>query len=76
MTLNEAKLGIKYKIVSILGPNRSRLAEMGFNPGCEIFLESKGFDEYSVVNCRGVKVALGKNQTKYISIAEIIPEEV
>jgi Fe2+ transport system protein FeoA len=49
---------------------------MGFNPGCEIFLESKGFDEYSVVNCRGVKVALGKNQTKYISIAEIIPEGV
>lgn len=71
MTLVDAVPGIRYEIVAITGPERGRISELGFNPGCEVTIYSKGFNEYKVVNCRGVKTGLGKNHLMNIIIAEI-----
>jgi Fe2+ transport system protein FeoA len=76
MTLLEAIPGIKYEIVTIIGPNRNRLSEMGFNPGCEISVCSKNSEEYRVVNCRGFKIGLRKEETQCILITELSHDEV
>lgn len=71
MTLVEAVPGVKYEIVSITGENRHRISQLGFNPGCEIFVSHIGFDSYKVVNCRGTKVALAKQELSNIIVFEL-----
>lgn len=72
MKLTDGIPGVKYEIISISGQFRNRLAELGFNPGCEIKISSKHFANYIVVNCRGSQTGLTKTETENIHIAEIL----
>ena len=60
MTLFDGSAGETYKIESICGTVRSRLSELGFNPGCEIKILNKQHSNMMVVNCRESHIALRK----------------
>ncbi len=72
MTLNNAIPGIDYEIIHISGLYRQRLAEMGFNPGCNIRVTNKSIKDMMVINCRNSAIALRKEEADCIHIADIL----
>ena len=69
MTLFDGSAGETYRIESICGTVRTRLSELGFNPGCEIKILNKQHTNMMVVNCRESHIALRKEEAQCIHIA-------
>ena len=70
MTLFDGSAGETYKIESICGTVRTRLSELGFNPGCCIKVVNKHYNDIMVVNCRDYQIALRKEEAMCIQIGE------
>jgi Fe2+ transport system protein FeoA len=68
MTLFDGSAGETYTIESICGTVRTRLSELGFNPGCEIKILNKQLTGMMVVNCRESQIALRKEEAQSIFI--------
>ena len=73
MTLFDGSAGETYRIESICGTVRARLAELGFNPGCEVKILNKQHTNMMVVNCRESQIALRKEEAQCIHI-EIVKD--
>ena len=71
MTLFDGSAGETYRIESICGTVRSRLSELGFNPGCEIKILNKQHTNMMVVNCRESHIALRKEEAECIYIEPV-----
>lgn len=71
MTLFDGSAGETYKIIAICGTVRSRLSELGFNPGCEIKILNKQHTDMMVVNCRESHIALRKEEAQCIAIGPV-----
>ena len=71
MTLFDGSAGETYRIESICGTVRTRLSELGFNPGCEIKILNKQYADMMVVNCRESHIALRKEEAQCIHIAPV-----
>jgi Fe2+ transport system protein FeoA len=71
MTLFDGSAGETYKIESICGTVRTRLSELGFNPGCEIKVLNKQHMDMMVVNCRESQIALRKEEAQCIHITPV-----
>ena len=71
MTLFDGSAGETYKIESICGSVRTRLSELGFNPGCEIKILNKQHTDMMVVNCRESHIALRKEEAQCIHIVSV-----
>ncbi len=71
MTLFDGSAGETYRIESICGTVRTRLSELGFNPGCEIKILNKQHTDIMVVNCRESHIALRKEEALCIHIAPV-----
>lgn len=71
MTLFDGSAGETYRIESICGTVRSRLSELGFNPGCEIKILNKQHTDMMVVNCRESHIALRKEEAECIAIGPV-----
>ena len=68
MNLNDAEPNTTYKIISINGKHRLRLAELGFNPGCKIIITNKSHVNLLVINCRDSQIALRKEEADCITV--------
>ena len=71
MTLFDGSAGETYKIESICGTVRTRLSELGFNPGCKIKILNKQHTDMMVVNCRESSIALRKEEAQSIYISPV-----
>jgi len=71
MTLFDGSAGETYKIESICGTVRTRLSELGFNPGCKIKILNKQHTDMMVVNCRESSIALRKEEAQSIFICPV-----
>jgi Fe2+ transport system protein FeoA len=71
MTLFDGSAGETYKIESICGTVRSRLSELGFNPGCEIKILNKQHSNMMVVNCRESHIALREEEAQCIHVCPV-----
>ena len=71
MTLFDGSAGETYKIESICGTVRSRLSELGFNPGCEIKVLNKQHSNMMVVNCRESHIALREEEAQCIHVCPV-----
>ena len=71
MTLFDGSAGETYKIESICGTVRSRLSELGFNPGCEIKILNKQHTNMMVVNCRESHIALREEEAQCIHVCPV-----
>ncbi len=71
MTLFDGSAGETYKIESICGTVRTRLSELGFNPGCEIKILNKQHSNMMVVNCRESHIALREEEAQCIHISPV-----
>ena len=71
MTLFDGSAGETYKIESICGTVRTRLSELGFNPGCKIKILNKQHTDMMVVNCRESSIALRKDEAQSIYISPV-----
>ena len=71
MTLFDGSAGETYKIESICGTVRSRLSELGFNPGCEIKILNKQHTNMMVVNCRESHIALREEEAQSVYISPV-----
>ena len=71
MTLFDGSAGETYRIESICGTVRSRLSELGFNPGCDIKILNKQHTDMMVVNCRESHIALRKEEAQCIAIGPV-----
>ena len=71
MTLFDGSAGETYRIESICGTVRSRLSELGFNPGCEIKILNKQHSNMMVVNCRESHIALREEEAQCIHISPV-----
>ena len=71
MTLFDGSAGETYKIESICGTVRTRLSELGFNPGCKIKILNKQHTNMMVVNCRESSIALRKEEAQSIFISPV-----
>ena len=68
MNLCDAEEDKKYIIVEIIGNQRNRLSELGFNPGCHIFVHKISINGPLVANCRGSQIGLRKSEAECIII--------
>ena len=71
MTLFDGSAGETYRIESICGTVRTRLSELGFNPGCKIKILNKQHTDMMVVNCRESSIALRKEEAQSIYISPV-----
>ena len=71
MTLFDGSAGETYTIESICGTARTRLSELGFNPGCKIKILNKQHTDMMVVNCRESSIALRKEEAQCIHIESV-----
>ena len=71
MTLFDGLAGNTYKIEHICGTVRTRLSELGFNPGCEVKILNNQHTDMMVVNCRESHIALRKEEAQCIHIAPV-----
>ena len=71
MTLFDGSAGETYKIESICGTVRSRLSELGFNPGCKIKILNKQHSNMMVVNCRESHIALREEEAQCIHVCPV-----
>ena len=71
MTLFDGSAGETYKIESICGTVRTRLSELGFNPGCKIKILNKQHTDMMVVNCRESSIALRKEEAQSVYISPV-----
>jgi Fe2+ transport system protein FeoA len=71
MTLFDGSAGETYNIESICGTVRTRLSELGFNPGCKIKILNKQHTDMMVVNCRESSIALRKEEAQSIYISPV-----
>ncbi len=71
MTLFDGFVGETYRIEFICGAVRTRLSELGFNPGCEIKILNKHNAAMMVVNCRESHIALRKEEAQCIHICPV-----
>ena len=71
MTLFDGSAGETYRIESICGTVRTRLSELGFNPGCKIKILNKQHTDMMVVNCRESSIALRKEEAQCIHIVSV-----
>ena len=71
MTLFDGSVGETYRIESICGTVRSRLSELGFNPGCEIKILNKQHSNMMVVNCRESHIALREEEAQCIHVCPV-----
>lgn len=71
MTLFDGSAGETYRIKSICGTVRTRLSELGFNPGYEVKILNKQHTDMMVVNCRESQIALRKEEAQCIHIEPV-----
>jgi Fe2+ transport system protein FeoA len=71
MTLFDGSAGETYRIESICGTVRTRLSELGFNPGCEIKILNKQHSNMMVVNCRESHIALREEEAQCIHVCPV-----
>jgi Fe2+ transport system protein FeoA len=71
MTLFDGSAGHTYIIEHICGTVRTRLSEMGFNPGCKITILNKQHSDMMVVNCRESHIGLRKEEAQCIHIEPV-----
>ena len=71
MTLFDGLPEETYTIEHICGAVRTRLSELGFNPGCEIKILNKQHTNMMVVNCRESHIALRKEEAQCIHITPV-----
>lgn len=71
MNLNDAEPNKNYKIKSISGFHRQKLAELGFNPGCNIKITNKSHHNLLVINCRDSQIALRKDEADCIFVESL-----
>ena len=71
MTLFDGSAGETYKIESICGTVRTRLSELGFNPGCKIKILNKQHTDMMVVNCRESQIALRKEEAQSVYVSPV-----
>lgn len=71
MNLDDGIANKTYRIKSICGDVRQRLAELGFNPGCIIKVVNKHPNTLMVINCRDSQIALRKKEAHCIQIEEL-----
>ena len=71
MTLFDGSAGETYKIESMCGTVRTRLSELGFNPGCKIKILNKQHTDMMVVNCRESHIALRKEEAQCIHVCPV-----
>lgn len=68
MNLCDAEENKKYTIIRIIGAYRNRLSELGFSPGCDIYMHKMDKDGPLVANCRGSQIGLRKAEAECILI--------
>lgn len=71
MTLFDGSAGETYRIESICGTVRTRLSELGFNPGCKIKILNKQHTDMMVVNCRESSIALRKEEAQSVYVSPV-----
>ena len=71
MTLFDGSADETYRIESICGTVRTRLSELGFNPGCKIKILNKQHTDMMVVNCRESSIALRKEEAQCIHVCPV-----
>lgn len=74
MTLMDAKVDTKYKVINVLGEGNAkrRLLDMGFTPNCSIYVASVApFGGTILVGLRGFMVSLREDAALLIEIETV-----